>query len=137
MSGACEAAASKTDGRHGEVPAVFLDHDVSGQLRGAEQTVQRGIDATGLVDAGVVLRPRVVVARVMLDKRKIVRGIPIHLVRAHEDERRFRAETASRFEQRQRPARIHIEIVEWPILGEVVRRLSRAVDHELRPQRLE
>ena len=81
-----------------------------------------------------VFRPRVFPARLELDQRELVRRVAIDLVRAHEDERRLGAAAPGRLEQVQRADRVDVEVVERPILGQVVGRLGGAVDDQIRPQ---
>jgi hypothetical protein len=44
MTGSGQAPAAKTDGLHPEVAAVFLHHNVGGDLRGSEDRVRAGVD---------------------------------------------------------------------------------------------
>jgi hypothetical protein len=84
-------------------------------------------------DAVHVALIRVVPSRVALDERERVGGVAVHLVRAHEQERRLGAVASNGFEQVQGPGRVDLEIVEGTILGEVMRWLGGAVDEQHRP----
>ena len=95
-----QAAAAQTAGLHAEVAAVFLHHDVAGDLGGAEEAVLALVDAQRLVDAVVVAPVGVVPARRQFVQWQFVGRVAIDLVGAHVDEhapRGMRRVASSRF----------------------------------------
>ena len=126
-----EAACAEADGGEAEVPAVFLDEQVGGRLGHAEEAVQRAVDGARLVDPLVERGFRVVPASLELDERDAIRRVPVHLVRRQKDERRLGGVPARGLEQVERADRVHVEVVEGPAGGEVVRRLGGGVDDEV------
>jgi hypothetical protein len=90
--------------------------------------VQRPVDRHPLVDAVAVLAAGVVPARLELLERQLVRPVAVHLVRRHEDERRFGAPRPCRLEEVERPDRVDLEVDERPLGRKVVRGLGGGVD---------
>src|SRR5690349_4250613 len=69
-----EAAGTETRGVHSEVAAIFLDHDIGGDLRGAEDAVHACIDAHRFINAAgakSLLGIEVEARRVFLQRQQI------------------------------------------------------------------
>jgi len=81
-----KAPPAEAGGAHAEVASVLLHHDVCGDLARTEEAVLALVDAHRLGDSAVMLRQRVVPARLELDERQLVGRIPVDLVRAEEAE---------------------------------------------------
>src|SRR2546423_10654824 len=94
MIGPGEAAAAQAAGRHVEVPAIFLDHDVARDLGGAEERMSALVDGIVFSDAVYIRRVGVVPARLQFLEGDGVGTVAIDLVGRHVDERGFGAETA-------------------------------------------
>ncbi len=119
-------------GRQVEVTAVFLDHHVGRDLRGAEQRVLGLVDRERLWNALLVGRVGVIPARVELGQLDRVWGVAINLVCAHVHEGRLRARLPRGFEEVERADGVGVEIVERDRRGAVVRGLGRGVDDDRR-----
>jgi hypothetical protein len=131
--GAGQTAAAQADGGHVEVPTVFLDHEIGGCLGGAEEAVEAGVDATVLAHSMPVGLIGVLPTGLEFLQRDLIGGVAIDLVGAHVDERRLRRTAPHGLEEVQRADGVDLEIVERPVLGQVVRRLGGAVDQEIGP----
>ena len=115
-----ERPAAEAHRRQVEVAAVFLHEQVGGGLRRAEEAVQRAVDPQLLTDPVPELVIRVVPAGLELNERNLVRRVAVHLVRREEHERRLGTLAPRRLEQRQRPDRVHLEVVDGARSGEIV-----------------
>src|SRR5581483_8407394 len=127
-----QTTAAEATGRHVEVTAVLLDHDVRGHFGGAEEGMFGLVDGESLGDAVFVLRVVVVPAGVQFAKGNRVGQIAVDFVGGHVNEGRFRAGAARRFEQVQGSACIGIEIVERGGGCAIMRRLRGGVDNGIR-----
>src|SRR5262249_44410263 len=125
-------AAAEHAGLETEIAAILLRHHVRRNLARAEHAVEALVDPTRLVDPVAIFAPRVVPPGRRLDQRTLVRSIAIDLVRAHENEDALRRVEAAGLQQVHGSNRVDVEIVERPACGEVVRRLSRAMNDEVR-----
>ena len=96
--------------------------------------MRRLVDSASLVNPVVGVRVLVVPARFLFDKGHLVRGVAIHLVRAHEDERRVGSESPRRLEEVQGSHGIGLEVLKWDPGGKIVGRLCRAMDRSLRSE---
>ena len=77
----------------------------------------------------------IVIARFVLDDRKLVRRVSVHLVRAHVNDHRVQAVSSGPFEDvcAQRAPSIHIEVHERQLARFVVDGLRRAMDGAIEP----
>src|SRR6266849_7245351 len=132
-----KAPAAKHAHIHPEIPPVLLRHQVRGSLRSPEQRVQCAINPAILIDSLVIFRPRIFPPRFQFLQRQFIRCVAIHLIRAQENKRRFRAVHPRRFQQIHRAQRIHLEIKNRNVTRLVVRWLRRAVHDQIKPLRLE
>ena len=81
--GSGEAAATQSASRHIKIAPVFLDHDISGDLRSAKEGVLRLVDSERFWNTVGVGRISVVPARRLLHQLDAVGGIAINFIRAH------------------------------------------------------
>src|SRR5580698_10573544 len=127
-----EAAAAQAAGRHIEIAAVFLNHDVGGCFGRAHQGMRALIDGEVLWNA--VLERRIVIlkARSQLAHRNAIGPVAIDFVGRHVDEWRFGTGPAGGFQKVQRPQRIDFEIQKWNRGGAVMGRLRGGVDDQVR-----
>ena len=123
-----QAAAPQAAGRLAEVAAVFLYHDVGGDLGGAEEGMLGLVDREGFRNALGIGRVGVVPAGGQFAQGDAVGDIAVDLVRAHVHEGRFRAGLASRLEEIEGSHRVGVEIVERNGGGPVMARLGGGVD---------
>src|SRR5688500_7882298 len=93
--------------------------------------MQALIDPTLLGDALVILRTRVLPARLRLHEGHLVRSVAVDLVRAHEAKDCFRSVPTGRLEQVQSADRIDVEIVQRDRCRAVMGRLSSTMDDEI------
>src|SRR5262249_59469165 len=101
------------------------------------EAVEGRIDAAVLSNAVVILRFRIIPPRRKLHKALRIRCITINLIGTHENEWRLGTVPASCLQECQRSDRVDIEIVERPLLREVVRRLGGAVNNQVRSTTLD
>jgi hypothetical protein len=127
-----KTAAAQRSGRHSEIAAVFLHHNVRRHFRRAKNGVFRLINAKRFLDAIGVIRIGVIPPLLQFLQRDLVRRVAIHLVRAHVDERRFRTRLPRGFEHVQRAAGVHIKIIERARRCEIVARLRGSVNNGAR-----
>ncbi len=128
--GAGEAAAAQCAGGQPEISAVFLHHDVGGDLRRAKERMLGLIDGESLRNALGVGRVGVVPAGGEFDQLDAVRGVAIDLVRAHVHEGGLGAGLPGGLKEVQRADGIGVEVVERDRRGAVVRGLGGGVDDD-------
>ena len=128
MVRAGQAAAAQAAGRHAEVAAVFLHHDVGRHLGGAEQGVLGLVDGERFRDAVGVGRVGVIPAGLQLLQRDGVGQVAIDLVGGHVNEGRLGAELPRSLQQVQRADGVGVEIVEGDRRRPVVGGLGGGVD---------
>jgi len=126
-----EATAAQAAGLQAEVAAVFLDHDVGRDLRGAEDRVLRAVDAEVFGDAigvgGVVVVP----AGRQLAEANFVGGVAVDLVGRHVGKDGLGRGTARGLQQVQGADGVDVEVVEGARGGQVVAGLRGSVDDQL------
>jgi hypothetical protein len=129
-----QASAAQAAGRHAEVAAVFLNHDVARDLRRAEDGMLALIDGEIFRDTVFIGRVGIVPARFQFGQSQRIGTVAIHFVGRHMNEGRFGTGAARRFEEVKRSKRIHFEIEKGNGGGPVVRRLGGGVNDEGRLQ---
>lgn len=124
-----EAAAAQGTGGQAEVAAVFLDHDVSGDLRGTEKGVFGLIYGERFRDTLFVGGVGVVPAGPKFEQRNGIGGVAVNLVGAHVHERGFGAGLAGGFEKVESADCVGVEIVEGDRGRAVMRGLGGGMDY--------
>ena len=131
VAGPGEASAAEDPDFQAKVAAVFLRHYVSGDFRCAKYGMQRAVNAAIFVDAFVILRARIIVARGKLFHRNFVGRVAIDLVGAHENEHGFRGMLAGGFQEIDRADCVHVKIEQGDVASLIVRWLRGAVDDQI------
>ena len=136
MARAGQASAAEAAGRHAEVAAILLHHDVAGHLRCPEQRMFAGIDPKCFADAIPVGGIGVVPAGREFHHRQFVGGVAVNLVGAHVHKRRFLARPTHCLEEIQRADGIRVEVVKRNRRGTIMRWLGCRVDNGVRTNRV-
>ena len=131
MRRAGEASASENADFHAEIPAVFLGHQVRRGFGGAEERMQRAVDAAIFGDAVVVLWAGIFPAGFQFLEGEFVGRVTINLVGAQKNEDRFGAMKARGFEKIDRAEGVDFKIENGDIPRLVVRRLRRTVNDQI------
>ena len=123
-----ETAATQGAGFHAKVATVFLNHDVGGDLGGAEQAMLALIDRKVFRDAVGKGGVSVIPAGGEFFESDAIWAISINLVGAHVDEHGLWSMATGGFEEIEGADGVGVEIIKGTRGSEVVARLGGSVD---------
>lgn len=126
--GAGEAAPAQGAGGHTEVAAVFLNHDVGGDLGGSEEGVLALVDGEVLCNAMGVGGIGVVPAGLQFLECDAIGAVAVDLVRGHMDEGGLGTSLSRGLQHVERADGIRIKVIKGDGCGAIMAGLGRCVD---------
>jgi hypothetical protein len=135
MVGAGEAATAQAAGFHAEIAAVLLDHDIAGDLGGAEEAVFALVYGKILGDAIEVGRVIIIPAGGEFLEGDGVRTVAVHFVGAQVGEHDLGHMAAGGFKEIQGANGVDIEIIKGAGGSEVMAGLGRRMHQQSRAER--
>lgn len=132
VAGAGEAAAAEARRLHIEIAAVFLDHDIGGDFRCAEDGVDAVVDGHGLSDAvGVFVVGGDFPAGLLLDEGKGIGAVAVDFIGGREEEYSLGRVEARGLKHVECADSVHPEIGAGFFCGPIVAWLGGRMDDEL------
>ena len=124
MTWSDQAARAQTARRHSKVASILLNKNVRSDFGSSKQRMLALAIVKSLFDAVRRHRIGIVPTGGQLLKPDSIGGIALHFVRREMKQRGFRTMPPHTFKQVQRPGGLDIEIIERPLCGAIMARLS-------------